>query len=107
MKISHMIRQLGIGSKPKDGLKQIGQHPLPRSQRLRILDRLPPALRNSPPALRNSGFRCFYSKCICTLLGITYDILHFSLINSTRCSFSRGKEKTRENQNSRDALFWG
>ena len=37
MKISHMIRQLGIGSKPKDGLKQIGQHPLPRSQTLRII----------------------------------------------------------------------
>ena len=37
MKISHMLRQLGTGSKPKDGLKQIGQHPLPRSQRLRII----------------------------------------------------------------------
>ena len=43
-----------------------------------IWDRLPPALRNSPPAMRNSEFRCFYSKCMCTLLGITYDILHFS-----------------------------
>ena len=41
-------------------------------------DRLPLALRNSPPAIRNSEFRCFYFKCMCTLLGITNDILQFS-----------------------------